>query len=114
MSVSESIIRKRAEQVGERLAAQRLSRNITQRDLASDAAISLATLKRLEAGENVSLDTLIRVLDALGLEERLDVLTPPADVRPVDRVRLAGKERKRASSRPSVQPATPWVWGDRR
>lgn len=116
MSISESAIKRRTEQIGERLAAQRLSRNLTQRDLAASAAISLATLKRLEAGENVSLDTLVRVMGAMDLEGRLELLLPPADVRPVDRVRPAGVERKRATTRPSprLAPSTPWVWGDRR
>lgn len=113
MSISETAIRRRASQIGERLAAQRLSRNLTQRDLSAAAGISLATLKRLEAGENVSLDTLVRVMGALDLEGRLDALLPPADVRPVDRVRPAGVERKRATTRPAPQLA-PWVWGDRR
>lgn len=114
MSNSEGAIKARSEAIGEGLAAQRLSRNLTQRALAAQAAISLNTLRRLESGENVSLDTLIRVMNALGLGDRLDVLTPPADVRPIDRIRPAGVERKRASARPSPQAAPPWVWGDRR
>lgn len=112
MPESKANVATRSEQLGERLAAQRLNRNLTQRQLADSAAVALNTLRRLEDGENVSLDTLIRVLEALGLGDRLDALAPPADVRPVDRVRIAaGSERKRASG-PAQEPATPWSWGD--
>lgn len=112
MSTSEAKLKLQAAELGHRLAAYRLSRNLTQRQLASDAAVSLNTLRRLEDGENVSLDTLMRVLEALGLGDRLDALTPQADVRPVDRVRMADRaERKRA--RPTQpKPASPWKWGD--
>ena len=114
MSDSEVTIKARSEAIGEGLAAQRLSRNLTQNTLAAQAGVSLNTLRRLESGENISLDTLIRVMGALGLEDRLDVLTPPADVRPVGRVRPAGVERERASARSSPPVAAVWVWGDRR
>lgn len=112
MSISEAALQTRINELGERLAAVRLGRNLTQRQLAQDAGLSLNTLRRLEAGENVSLDTLIRVLEVLDLADRLEVLTPPLDVRPVDRVRMTTKaERRRA--RPT-QPKTPepWTWGD--
>ncbi|MDI1328333.1 MAG: helix-turn-helix domain-containing protein [Brevundimonas sp.] len=112
MSTSEATVLTRAEQLGGRLAAQRLNRNLTQRQLADNAAVALNTLRRLEDGDNVSLDTLIRVLEALGLGDRLEALAPPADVRPVDRVRIAaGSERKRASGA-GQEPPTPWSWSD--
>lgn len=112
MSISEAKLQTQAARLGQQLAAYRLNRNLTQRQLAGDAAVSLNTLRRLEDGQNVSLDTLMRVMEALGLGERLDALTPQADVRPVDRVRMADKaERKRA--RPTqAKPAAPWTWGD--
>lgn len=102
---------RRALLLGTRLSAQRLGRDLTQRQLAHSAGISLNTVRRLEAGENVSLDSLIRTLEALGLGDRLDALAPPADVRPVDRVRMARRtERQRATGR--AKPATAWSWGD--
>ena len=114
MSPSEATVLTRAEQLGRRLASQRLNRNLTQRQLADNAAIALNTLRRLEDGDNVSLDTLIRVLEALSLGDRLDALAPPADIRPVDRVRIAaGSERKRASGA-GQDPLVPWSWGDDR
>ncbi len=113
MALSEAALLDRAGRLGERLAAQRLTRNLTQRQLAASAAVSLNTLRRLGRGENASLDTLIRVLDALDLADRLDALAPPADVRPVDRVRnTAGGERKRATGTGHGEPSRPWSWDD--
>lgn len=102
----------RAQELGGRLAAQRLNRNLTQRQLADAAAVSINTLRRLEAGENVSLDTLIRVMEALDLDDRLEALAPPADVRPVDRVRTAAASERRRATGAGAGPAAPWTWGD--
>lgn len=102
----------RAEELGRRLSAQRLNRNLTQRQLADAAAVSINTLRRLEAGDNVSLDTLIRVMDALDLGDRLEALAPPADVRPVDRVRMAAARERRRATGHVAATAAPWTWGD--
>jgi transcriptional regulator with XRE-family HTH domain len=90
----------------------RLARNITQVDLADQAGVSLRTIRRLEKGQGVSLDTFIRVLIALGIQQNLQTLLPDPSIRPIDRVNMGGTERKRASSRKTSLEKTPWVWGD--
>lgn len=112
MTISEPLLADRVGRLGQRLAAQRLARNLTQRQLADEAAVALNTLRRLEAGENASLDTLVRVLEALGLGDRLDALAPPADVRPVDRVRTPGAHERRRATGAGATPTKPWTWGD--
>ena len=102
MSRSQAEIEQLAARIGRGLAAERLSRNLTQAQLATEAGLSLSTLRRLEDGKNVSLDNLIRVMDALQIAGRLDALTPALDIRPVERVRPAGRERKRAA--PAASP----------
>ena len=111
MTVSGANTRNRLRTLGESLAAQRLGRNLTQQDLAREAATSVSTIRRLEDGENVSIEALVRILDALKLGDRLEALAPPPGVRPMDRIRL-GAERKRARARPKAQPASKWAWGD--
>jgi putative transcriptional regulator len=98
--------------LGERLEALRLSKNINQSTLAAEAGVSRRTITRLENGEGISLDTLIRVMRALGVVERLDILLPDPDVRPVERVRLKGRERKRARAKP-VPGKAAWTWGNK-
>ncbi|MCC6914799.1 MAG: helix-turn-helix transcriptional regulator [Rhodospirillaceae bacterium] len=99
-------------EVGERLSKIRLSRNLTQASLAQDAGASVSSIKRLEAGENVSLDTFVRVLMALDLTEHLSAFLPDPEVRPIERVKRAGHERQRARGAVSVTKATDWAWGE--
>ncbi|MCX6101029.1 MAG: helix-turn-helix transcriptional regulator, partial [Candidatus Bipolaricaulota bacterium] len=47
------------------LESIRLSRNMTQVQLAEEAGVAPRTIGRLEKGQGVSLDTFIRVLRAL-------------------------------------------------
>ena len=99
--------------MGEQLEEVRLSRNITQRQLAKMAGISEKTIRRFEAGEGVSLDTFIRILSALNLQENLKLLIPDASVRPLDRAKI-GKERLRArpSERQKKSLKNEWHWDE--
>ena len=98
--------------LGLRLAKVRLSRNLTQARLAQEAGASLPSIKRLEAGRNISLDTFLRVLRALNLGDRILDILPNPEVRPVERVQNEGHERRRARSQPEAPRATDWAWGD--
>jgi len=95
------------------LESLRLSRNITQVQLAEEAGVSPRTIGRLEKGHGVSLDTFIRVLRALGVQQNLAVLLPDPSVRPVERMGATGVERRRARpSQRSTERSTAWAWGD--
>jgi transcriptional regulator with XRE-family HTH domain len=97
--------------IGESLAQFRLSRNLPQTDLALEAGISLSTLKRLERGNNPTLDSLVRVMTALGLAENLSLLIPDTSVRPLERAAAKGHERQRARSARAKRPnGEPWTW----
>lgn len=102
-----------AADLGAKLERIRLSRNLTQAQLADEAGVSKRTIMRLEHGLAPTLDTFLRVLLALGLSSNLDALLPDPDVRPIERVLNRGRERQRA--RPTTvkaKPATPFRWGD--
>jgi transcriptional regulator with XRE-family HTH domain len=103
---SETVI----ETLGKRLDEIRLSQNISQADLAKQAGVSRSTLTRLADGRPVSLDSFVRVMQALRLADHLAALLPDPRVRPVERVRLDGAERQRASGK-RTQPSD-WTWGD--
>ncbi|MEM5773804.1 MAG: helix-turn-helix transcriptional regulator [Anaerolineaceae bacterium] len=90
----------------------RLTRNLTQAQLAIEAGVSPLTIHRLEKGAGVSLDTFIRVLMALNLQNNLQALLPDPAVRPVERVRSEGTERKRARPRKPEPGESPWAWGN--
>ncbi len=101
-------------ELGGRIAAVRLARNLTQAALAEEAGISKRAVERLESGEvAVRLSGLVRVCRALDLMERLDGLVPLPAVSPVEQLKRAGRQRQRASSRRTPgKAAKPWTWGD--
>lgn len=86
--------RQRMAKLGTAFEALRLSRNIRQEDLAEQAGIARSTLARLEKKGAATLDTTLRVLEALGLEDRLDLLLPEIKESPLD---LKSGERQRAT-----------------
>ena len=60
--------------LGARLREQRLAQALTQRELAQMAGLSLGALRKLETDGQCSLETLVRVTQALGLLGELDDL----------------------------------------
>lgn len=96
------------EEIGKKLVRLRLSRNITQSELAQDAGVSLRTLRRLESGKGVTLDSFIRILTALKLQQNMDILIPNPRIRPIERVRTGGHERQRSRSAKTVKHGTKW------
>jgi putative transcriptional regulator len=104
-------------EIGERLARTRLERNMTQAQLAHEAGVALVTVKRLEAGEPVKLPNFLRVLRVFGLLSSLDVVVPEPTISPIDRLKLHGRQRQRATGRrgrraDEPHPDEPWAWGD--
>ena len=90
----------------------RLARNVTQAQLARESGVSLRTIKKLEDGQGVTLDTFIRIMIALRLQNNLRTLLPDPTVRPIERVNIHGSERKRARPVRSIHEDAPWTWGD--
>lgn len=100
------------EALGKRIEDIRLSRNITQKMLANEAGISERTLWRLETGHGVSLDTFIRVLIALKLQDRLVELLPDQEIRPMERIMKNKTERKRARPIKNKEVDDSWSWSE--
>jgi|LSQX01.2.fsa_nt_gb transcriptional regulator with XRE-family HTH domain len=94
-SLSDAAILK---QVGEFIKAKRIGQNLTQDDVAAQAAISRSTLSLLERGDNIALANLLkilRVLDALYIFEQFKVTE---QISPLQLAKEDEKKRKRASS----------------
>jgi len=99
--------------LGERLEQIRLSRNISQQDLAAEAGVSRSTIARLGVpGKGISLDSFICILQALKLTDRLEELLPDPSSPPPESARSGVGERRRASRRGPRK--NPWSWADQR
>lgn len=101
------------EEVGHRLSRCRVEQEVTQAKLAKEAGLSKRTVERIEAGESTQTSSLVRIMRVLGLLESLDAAMPETGPRPMDLLKLRGKERQRASSKKNKeQVGKEWSWGD--
>ncbi|MDB6077450.1 MAG: family transcriptional regulator [Akkermansiaceae bacterium] len=101
--------------IGERLARRRLTRNLTQEQLAEQAGLGLRTVQRLEVGAAATqLSGFVRICRVLGLLERFDTLIPEEAASPIAQLKLQGRKRQRATGRKATAPgeAKTWTWGE--
>ena len=99
-------------ELGKRLAQRRLELELTQAELADQAGVSKRTVERIEAGATTQLATLIRILRVLDLLDGVETLVPEAGPRPMDLLKLKGKQRQRAPRKKKAASDEPWNWGD--
>ncbi|MGJ8638630.1 MAG: helix-turn-helix domain-containing protein [Opitutaceae bacterium] len=76
------------QQLGKRIAQERIHAELTQQALADKAAISLATLSKAERGYPMTTSTLFRILNALGQSSKLPDLFPEAVINPIALLKL--------------------------
>lgn len=81
-------------QIGNRLKAVRLKRNIRQSELAESADVSLSTLKKIECGKIGSFDSLLRVIRTLGLLEIFQELVDEERMSPGEYYDFVNKLRR--------------------
>lgn len=93
--------------LGERASQQRLNKDISQTELAKRAGVGRIVVQRLEGGRGCTLESLIRILRALGLLQQLDSVLPELGPSPIQLAKLKGRERQRASGQRSSKPAVP-------
>ena len=99
-------------ELARRAREYRISGNMTQKELADKAMVSLKTLTRFENGEDISLERFIRIMYAMGLSTKLDVLLPDPELRPSSYL-PERKGRKRVRHKSDADDKTSsWKWGD--
>jgi putative transcriptional regulator len=86
---------KELEELGTRVRTQRVAQGLKQQQLAAKAAVSTRVIHSLENGRSVTVESLARVLQALGFREALTNLLPAPVPSPIQLQKLAGKERRR-------------------
>jgi putative transcriptional regulator len=116
--MSSPVSKGRLEALATRLVQMRLNKNWSQSYLATEAGVSVATLRRLEAGHSIGLASWLAVLETLGLAERLDFLLPPPAADPLaeaerERQNYRRARRRASSTKPPAENST-WTWGEDR
>ena len=102
--------------LGKSLAKLRIDQNIQQANLAYEAGISVRTLQRLENGENVRVDALLKILQRVGrlraLNETLNPPLPPYQLARQQKNKRSNQKRRRVRTpRTRNQVREPiWVW----
>jgi len=87
------------ERIGAALRQWRIDAGLSQDELADRASLSRSAIQAIETGRGSRLETLIRVLRALGREDVLDALTPRTGPSPLEQLaaqRRAGRGATRA------------------
>lgn len=99
-------------ELGKKLRAIRLKKDMTQATLAKDAGVGLSVVINIEAGKGCSISSFIKVLRALNSLELLDAFFEEEPVSPVLMAQMMKKNpaRKRASKTTdnNETPDTPW------
>ncbi|WP_249019106.1 helix-turn-helix domain-containing protein [Conexibacter sp. S30A1] len=104
-------------ELGRRLEAHRLERNLTQIELGDLAGLGRSTIQKIEGGGSVQTASLVKVLRALDLLTAVDAAIPDRVVLPVmelDRIRRTRRRaRHRSTEGGAQQPSEEtWTWGD--
>lgn len=89
------------EQLGSRIRALRLARNVSQRELAGMTGSSLSSIRRLEASGQGSLELVVRVAQSLNATAQLDALfVQPQDSIARMEAQAQGRQRARRAAAP--------------
>ena len=83
--------------LGERIRALRLATNATQAFIADKAGVTERSLRDLETGQGSSVQTLIRVLKALGVDDVIAAIAPRPLVSPLQLLDSKPRQRARGS-----------------
>lgn len=94
-TLSDGAILKR---IGQYVKSKRIERNLTQDEVAEQAAVSRSTLSLLERGENIAFGNLLKILRVLNALYVLEQFQTSDQISPIQLAKEDEKRRKRASS----------------
>lgn len=81
--------------LGERLKEYRLRRNLQQAELAKFAGVNVSTVSRIEKGQNIMIDSYLRIMRVLDMLDNLDEFIPEPPRSPLLMKKLMGKKKQR-------------------
>lgn len=96
--------------LGQRLRQLRLDADQSRRALADDIGLSPDTVRNAESGQNVSLESIVRILRGLNSLQSLESFLETTGPSPVELARASGKLRRRASGKRTRAAKGEWKW----
>ena len=81
--------------LGEKLQAYRISKNISQKELAEKSGINRVSISKIENGSPTSISTLIEIMRALDILDNIDLLFPAVVKSPKEILKEEQKAKKR-------------------
>ncbi len=98
-----TVDRKTASEISQDIAgaakARRIAMNISQAELSSRSGVSIATLKRFEAGGTASLATVLALAECLNALEEFHELFPLPEATTLDEIEAFSKPRQRVRAK---------------
>lgn len=82
-------------EMGSRIRFNRISKKLTQKQLAEKAGVSIFSVAKLERGESVSISIWIAILRAIRLLDNLELLFPEEFLSPLAVLKQTKKVEKR-------------------
>ena len=95
-------------ELGARIKQYRISLNITQAELADKCGISSSTEVRIENGVDSKISNYIKILNALGLMQNLDILIP--EIQPDFKALFEQKPARQRVKSNNNKRKSNWVW----
>lgn len=95
--------------LGEKIKIYRIMKEMSQQDLADQTGVSKRSISRLEQGESVQLDNLLKILLALELGDNIELLVPDQTKRPSYYLGKTDSRPKRVRKRTEKSD---FKWGD--
>lgn len=95
-------------ELGHRIKDIRISRSVTQQELAQSAGVSFSTVVRVENGGGVNIENYMKILRILGLLPNFNLLIPEHQPTLEELFEVKPK-RQRASKQKRERE---WKWGD--
>lgn len=96
-------------EISSRFRQYRISYPMTRSELAEKSMVSAGTISRFENGSDIGLLNLIKLMKALDLEEKMDLLIPDPQERPSYYVNNCALKKR---ARKTVKKDNDWKWGD--
>ena len=96
-------------ELGKKIKLYRISKEMSQQDLADKTGVSKRSLSRLEQGESVNVDSLFKILLGLDLGDNIELLVPDQTRRPSYYLEKTDDRQKRVRKKIEKKE---FKWGD--